>query len=70
MPPATHRFPVGSFVKFTAPNGVIGRFRIVEHREFTESYVVRSRNDSRDCWFNFTEQEVPLSETYEESDPW
>lgn len=67
---ATHRFAIGSFVQFNAPNGTVGKFRIVAHREYSESYVVRSRKDSRDCWFNFTEAEKELSFNYTEANPW
>lgn len=70
MPERTHTVPVDSYVLFRAANGNEGRFRIVSHREYSESYVVRGRNDTRDCWFNLTGEEVKRSAVYDESEPW
>lgn len=70
MPEATHRFAVGSFVEIQAPNGSVGTFRIVEHRELEESYILRSRHERRNCQFNLTAYEATHSTTYQEPDPW
>jgi hypothetical protein len=71
MPNTTHSFPVGEFVEFNSKNGMIARFKIVSHLEYSENYKVRSRSDSQDWTFSFTEEDlVERARLYAEPDPW
>lgn len=71
MPSETHSFPVGEFVEFNSKNGMVARFKIVSHLEYSETYKVRSRTDVQDWTFNFTDEDLAeRARLYTETDPW